>query len=59
MSCQFKVSLVRTGTKEFAQTFAASASLFAKYQIALHNIKPNECNLEEYHKFLVDSPIQV
>lgn len=50
---------MRTDSKEFEQTFAAGAALFAKYQIAIHNNTPDECNTKEYNQFLVDSPIQV
>lgn len=54
-----KVSLVKTGTEEFSQTFTAGASLYAKYQIAVHNDSPDECDVEQYLEFLVDSPLQV
>jgi len=53
------VSLVKTGTEAFAQTFTAGATLFAKYQIAVHNDKADECNMEQYLSFLVDSPLKV
>lgn len=53
------MSLVKTGTEAFAQTFTAGASLFAKYQIAVHNDQPDECDVEQYLQFLVDSPLQV
>jgi len=51
--------LVKTGTDVFAQTFIAGASLFAKYQIAVHNDQPDDCDVEQYLEFLVDSPLQV
>lgn len=54
-----KVSLVKTGTEAFTQTFTAGATLFAKYQIAVHNDRPDECNMEQYLSFLVDSPLKV
>lgn len=55
----FKVSLVKTGTDEFAQTLKAGASLFAKYQMAVHKDEPDDCNMEQYLQFLVDSPLKV
>jgi len=53
------VSLVKTGSDAFAQTFTAGYSLFAKYQMAVHNDKPDDCDVEQYIEFLVDSPLQV
>ncbi|XP_060856733.1 arginyl-tRNA--protein transferase 1 isoform X1 [Metopolophium dirhodum] len=55
---KLRVSLVKTGTEAFAQTFTAGATLFAKYQIAVHNDKADECNMEQYLSFLVDSPLK-
>lgn len=55
----YKVSLVKTGTEAFAQTFTAGAALFAKYQIAVHNDKADDCDMEQYLSFLVDSPLKV
>lgn len=54
-----KVSLVKTGTEAFGQTFNAGASLFAKYQMAVHNDEPDDCDEEQYLGFLVDSPLKV
>lgn len=54
-----KVSLVKTGTEAFTQTITAGASLFAKYQMAVHNEQPSDCDMEQYLAFLVDSPLQV
>jgi len=53
------VCLVKIGTEAFAHTFTAGASLFAKYQIAVHNDQPNDCDVEQYLEFLVNSPLQV
>lgn len=55
----YKVSLVKTGTEAFDQTFNAGASLFAKYQMAVHNDEPDDCAVEQYLGFLVDSPLKV
>lgn len=55
----YKVSLVKIGTEEFAQTFDDGANLFAKYQIAVHNDQPDDCDMEQYLQFLVQSPLQV
>lgn len=54
-----KMSLIKTGTNAFAQTFTVGALLFAKYQMAVHNDQPEDCNMEQYLEFLVDSPLQV
>ncbi|XP_025423003.1 arginyl-tRNA--protein transferase 1 isoform X1 [Sipha flava] len=57
-SKKLRVSLVQTGTEEFSQTFTAGASLFAKYQIAVHNDQPDDCDMSQYFEFLVNSPLQ-
>lgn len=54
-----KVTLVKTGTEAFKQTFTAGASLFAKYQMVVHHDKPKDCDVEQYLEFLVESPLQV
>lgn len=53
------MSLIKTGTEGFAETCKAGALLFAKYQIAVHNDQPDDCDMEQYLEILVDSPLQV
>lgn len=40
-------------------SFLLSAKLYEKYQIFVHNESAEECNVETYCEFLVDTPLEV
>nr|CAG4645528.1 EOG090X06AF [Lynceus sp. MCZ IZ 141354] len=54
------VKLVRSHprSEEFKRTLAASHALYLKYQVTVHKDKPEKCGLEQYCRFLVDSPLE-
>ncbi|XP_044296194.1 arginyl-tRNA--protein transferase 1 isoform X8 [Varanus komodoensis] len=43
---------------QFKSSFTQSASLFAKYQMAIHKDSPFECNEDQFTRFLCDSPLE-
>ncbi|XP_070569102.1 arginyl-tRNA--protein transferase 1-like isoform X2 [Ptychodera flava] len=55
-----EIKLVRSTPKsqQFKETFKESAKLFAKYQMAIHKDPPEECTVDQYTRFLVDSPLE-
>lgn len=44
---------------EFLNTLDESASLYKKYQMAIHGDPPEECDRKSFLNFLVKSPLQV
>lgn len=44
---------------EFLTTLDASASVYKKYQMAIHGDSPEECDRKSFFNFLVKSPLQV
>ena len=44
---------------ELKDTMLTSYRLYVKYQIQVHNDKEEECSLEQFKRFLVNSPLQV
>lgn len=55
----YQMKLVRVMSDEFLSTFDASANLYKKYQMVIHNDPPEECNQKSFFNFLVKSPLQV
>ncbi|KAL6438535.1 hypothetical protein ACFW04_004542 [Cataglyphis niger] len=55
---KLEMKLVRVMSDEFFNTFDASANLYKKYQMAIHNDPPEECNQKSFFNFLVKSPLQ-
>ncbi|XP_011876561.1 PREDICTED: arginyl-tRNA--protein transferase 1 isoform X2 [Vollenhovia emeryi] len=53
-----KMKLVRVMTDEFVSTLDASASLYKKYQMAIHGDTPDQCDQKSFFNFLVRSPLQ-
>ncbi|XP_050450732.1 arginyl-tRNA--protein transferase 1 isoform X2 [Cataglyphis hispanica] len=53
-----QMKLVKVMSDEFLNTFDASANLYKKYQMAIHNDPPEECNQKSFFNFLVKSPLQ-
>lgn len=51
------MSMIRLGRNE--ATYKVSAKLFTKYQLAVHNEPPEECDEKAFFEFLVDSPLKV
>ncbi|KFW89267.1 Arginyl-tRNA--protein transferase 1, partial [Phalacrocorax carbo] len=43
---------------QFKSSFNQSATLFAKYQMAIHKDTPSECGETEFTRFLCDSPLE-
>ncbi|KAK2530683.1 Ate1 [Columba guinea] len=43
---------------QFKSSFSQSASLFAKYQMAIHKDTPADCGEHEFTRFLCDSPLE-
>lgn len=41
------------------RTFQETAKLFAKYQMHIHNEPSDECDEEQFTRFLLDSPLKV
>ncbi|RLU23926.1 hypothetical protein DMN91_004134 [Ooceraea biroi] len=53
-----QMKLVRTMSDEFLNTLDVSADLFKKYQMAIHNDPPEQCDRRSFVNFLVKSPLQ-
>ncbi|KFV99861.1 Arginyl-tRNA--protein transferase 1, partial [Eurypyga helias] len=43
---------------QFKSSFNQSATLFAKYQMAVHKDTPSDCGENEFTRFLCDSPLE-
>ncbi|XP_075279971.1 arginyl-tRNA--protein transferase 1 isoform X1 [Opisthocomus hoazin] len=43
---------------QFKSSFNQSATLFAKYQMAIHKDAPSDCGENEFTRFLCDSPLE-
>ncbi|XP_029676856.1 arginyl-tRNA--protein transferase 1 isoform X2 [Formica exsecta] len=55
---KLEMKLVRVMSDEFLSTFDASANLYKRYQMVIHNDTPEECNQKSFFNFLVKSPLQ-
>ncbi|EFN77973.1 arginyl-tRNA--protein transferase 1 isoform X1 [Harpegnathos saltator] len=53
-----QMRLVRVMSDEFLSTLGASASVYKKYQMAIHGDSPEECDRKSFVNFLVKSPLQ-
>ncbi|KAG8273799.1 Arginyl-tRNA--protein transferase 1 [Homalodisca vitripennis] len=53
-----KIRLVNVTSPEMNRTFDTSWALFAKYQMAIHNEEPDECDQSSFSNFLVNSPLK-
>jgi len=53
------MKLVRVMSDEFHNTSDVSADLFKKYQMAIHNDSPEQCDRKSFFNFLVKNPLQV
>lgn len=53
------MKLVRVMSEEFLSTLDTSASLYKKYQMAIHGDTPEQCDQKSFFNFLVRSPLQV
>lgn len=56
---RLQTKLVRVMSVEFVETMNVSASLYKKYQMAIHRSEPHECDKQSFFNFLVKSPLQV
>ncbi|XP_011149237.1 arginyl-tRNA--protein transferase 1 isoform X3 [Harpegnathos saltator] len=55
---KLEMRLVRVMSDEFLSTLGASASVYKKYQMAIHGDSPEECDRKSFVNFLVKSPLQ-
>ncbi|XP_038048103.1 arginyl-tRNA--protein transferase 1-like isoform X2 [Patiria miniata] len=57
---KLEVKLVRSSpeSRQFKDTFRESHQVFAKYQKKIHNEPDDECQEEDFKRFLVDSPLR-
>ncbi|XP_071579278.1 arginyl-tRNA--protein transferase 1 isoform X3 [Temnothorax nylanderi] len=53
-----QMKLVRVMSDEFVNTLDTSASLYKKYQMAIHGDTPDQCDKKSFFSFLVRSPLQ-
>ena len=56
---KLEIKLVDSTPTELKDTMLTSYRLYVKYQIQVHNDKEEECSLEQFKRFLVNSPLQV
>ncbi|XP_069755936.1 arginyl-tRNA--protein transferase 1 isoform X9 [Narcine bancroftii] len=56
----FEVKLVPVSFDDpgFTESFNQSATLYSKYQMAVHHDSDDECSVSEYSRFLCQSPLQ-
>ncbi|XP_019358479.1 PREDICTED: arginyl-tRNA--protein transferase 1 isoform X2 [Gavialis gangeticus] len=57
---QLEVRLVPVSSEDpqFKSSFSQSAALFAKYQMAIHQDTPSDCDEHQFTRFLCDSPLE-
>lgn len=53
------MKLKRVMSDEFLETLSESAKLFKKYQMAIHEDPPDECDEKTFFDFLVKCPWKV
>jgi len=53
------MKLVSVISEEFYNTSDKSVDLFKKYQMAIHNDPPEQCDRKSFFNFLIKSPLQV
>lgn len=56
---KLEIKLVDSTPTELKDTMLTSYRLYVKYQIQIHNDKEEDCSLEQFKRFLVNSPLQV
>lgn len=59
--CHLQLKLVASAPRsaDFDSSFKASHGVYHKYQMTIHNDKPDKPCEKQYKRFLVDSPLQV
>ncbi|KAK0178712.1 hypothetical protein PV327_007575 [Microctonus hyperodae] len=55
---KLELKLVRVSSEDFMETLDESVELFKKYQIAVHNDEPYECDKQSFLNFLGKTPLQ-
>lgn len=57
----FQLKLVRTNppSAEYLATAAETHKVYVKYQMTIHNDKPEKCSEPKFEDFLVASPLLV
>ncbi|XP_012253206.2 arginyl-tRNA--protein transferase 1 isoform X2 [Athalia rosae] len=55
---KLEIKLVRVASEEFLDTFDSSAEVYRKYQMAIHQDPPEECDRLSFTNFLANSPLQ-
>jgi arginine-tRNA-protein transferase len=58
-SQKLKIKLVESTPTGLKDTLLIEYKLYVKYQIHVHHDKEEECTLEQFKRFLVNSPLQV
>ncbi|KAJ7394367.1 Arginyl-tRNA--protein transferase 1 [Desmophyllum pertusum] len=53
-----EVKLVRVKSEEFEATYEQTCAVYAKYQMAVHKDRPDDCDKLQFRRFLVDSPLE-
>nr|CAG4643207.1 EOG090X06AF [Ilyocryptus agilis] len=53
-----EVKLLNTSSEEFKDSLVEAHKLYVKYQMAIHKDEEDECNMEQFKRFLVKSPLQ-
>jgi arginine-tRNA-protein transferase len=56
---KLKIKLVDSTPTGLKDTLITSYKLYMKYQIHVHHDKEEDCSLEQFKRFLVNSPLQV
>uniref|UniRef100_T1J3H9 Arginyl-tRNA--protein transferase 1 n=1 Tax=Strigamia maritima TaxID=126957 RepID=T1J3H9_STRMM len=58
---KLEILLVRSNPKsiEFKRTLKQSHELYSKYQQTVHNDPPNKCKMDNFVRFLVNSPLEI
>ncbi|XP_015924898.1 arginyl-tRNA--protein transferase 1 isoform X3 [Parasteatoda tepidariorum] len=55
---KLEVKFVYVNSKEFLETKKESYSLYVKYQMAIHNDTEEECAVESFENFLIETPLE-
>lgn len=53
------MKLLRVMSDEFLKSLDESANLYKKYQMAIHNDDPEDCDKSSFFRFLVKNSLQV
>lgn len=54
-----QVKFVYVNSKEFLATKNESYSIYVKYQMTIHKDAEEECDLESFENFLIETPLEV